>query len=89
MPTTRRRYVITETEQVAQALALAVKAWPLLQDRPAQLLTKLLAEGASTLEAREKYLAAQRKAAVLSTAGSMTDVYRANELELLRADWNE
>ncbi|MGL5830103.1 MAG: hypothetical protein ACRC0L_11115 [Angustibacter sp.] len=81
--------MITETEQVSQALAVAEKEWPLLQDRPAQLLTKLLAEGAGTLKSRQNDLAAQRKAAVLSTAGSMTDIYRPNELELLRADWNE
>lgn len=87
MPTTRHRYTITETDEVARALAEAAREWPEESRAPGRLLAHLVEEGRRALAARrEKALAADR-AAVEQVSGTLTGLYPAGYLTQLREDW--
>ncbi|WP_347354530.1 hypothetical protein [Intrasporangium sp.] len=88
MPTTRPRHLITETDEVAQALDDAAQRWP---DEPsrARLLLRLLAEGHRVVVAQRAAQMRRRRDAVGRTAGVLTDVYGPGYLAELRADWPE
>ncbi|MBA3619532.1 MAG: hypothetical protein M3467_09320 [Actinomycetota bacterium] len=87
MPTIRPRYVITETERVAQALDAAAKRWPAASANRTELLRRLVDEGhRSVIELQERHLAARRDA-VARTSGAFTGVYGPNYLAELREDW--
>jgi len=92
VPTTRPRIVITETDAVAQALAVAARRWPEERGR-ARLLLRLVEEGARAsgdVEARQAQEHRRRRLeAVDSTAGVGTGWYPPGYLEDLRADWPE
>ena len=81
VPTTRRRYMITETDDVSDALAAAAARWP--DQPPAELLRRLVAEGHAALCAS---VAAER-AAVEQTSGTLTGVYGPGYLDGLRDEW--
>jgi hypothetical protein len=87
MPTTRPRHLITETDQVAQALDDAARRWPKDRGRRARLLLRLVEEGHRALldEAGDRRQA--RLAAIKRTSGSLSGVYDADYLERLREDW--
>lgn len=82
MPTTRPRYTITDTGEFSEQLDRAQQRWPDVHDRK-ELLLRLVTAGGDTIE-RE---ASERRAAVKETAGTLSGVYRPNELERLREDW--
>jgi hypothetical protein len=87
MPTTRRRHLITETDEVARALDDAAKLWPDLAERRGKLLVRLVEEGGRVVnEERERRVAA-RRTAIRESAGIFTGVYPPNYLEELRKDW--
>jgi len=81
MPTTRRRHMITETDEVSEALAAAAVRWPDLS--ATQLLRRLVAEGHAALQSS----AAARRAAVNERSGILTGVYEPGYLEALRDEW--
>jgi hypothetical protein len=81
MPTNRRRYMITDTDEVSEALADAAARWPGLP--PTELLRRLVAEGHAALRTS---VAAER-AAVQRTSGALTGIYQPGDLEALRQDW--
>lgn len=87
MPTTRPRHLITETDQVAQALDDAARRWPEDRGSRAKLLQHLVEEGHRALldEAGDRRQA--RLAAIKRTSGSLSGVYDADYLERLREDW--
>jgi hypothetical protein len=73
--------MITETDEVSDALAAAADRWPGV---PAtELLRRLIAEGHVALRAS---LAAER-AAVEGSSGALTGVYRPGDLQALREEW--
>lgn len=84
MPTTRPRYLVTETDELAAALDIAAVRWPELSR--SQLLVKLalsaVAPPSGVLERRERRLAAARQ-----LAGSVS--YPPDYLAELRKDWPE
>lgn len=81
MPTTRHRYMITETDEVSSALTDAATRWPGL---PAtELLRRLVAEGHAAL----RMSVAAERAAVERTSGALTGVYQRGDLEALRQEW--
>ena len=82
MPTTKPRYTITDTGIVSEQLDEAQRRWPEVRDRK-ELLLRLAAAGRSAI-ARE---IDQRLQAVRETAGTLSGVYREDELERLREDW--
>lgn len=87
MPTTRPRYVITETDDVARALDDAALKWPEdAGDRPA-LVRRLLAEGHRSVVADRAAETLTRQEAVKASAGLFTGLYEPGYLEKLREDW--
>jgi len=87
MPTTRPRHLVTETDQVAQALDDAARRWPEDRGSRAKLLLHLIEEGHRALldEAGDRRRA--RLAAIKRTGGSLSGVYDDDYLERLREDW--
>lgn len=87
MPTVRPRHVITESDQVAQALDDAARRWPEDRESRPKLLLHLVQEGhQAVLEQAEAYRNA-RLAAVRRTSGVLTGTYEAGYLDRLRDDW--
>jgi hypothetical protein len=84
MPTTKPRYTITDTGAVSEQLDEAQRRWPEVRDRK-ELLLRLAAAGRSAI-AKE---IDRRRQAIHETAGTLSGVYRENELARLREDWLE
>lgn len=85
MPTIRPRYMITETEEVTEALDDAARRWPEMRDKRGELLKRLISEGHAAL----RTAAEARREAVEQTAGQFTDVFEPGYLKELRGDWPE
>ncbi len=84
MPTNKPRYTVTDTGTLSELLDVAQGYWPEERDRKRLLLRLAEAGGESIANA-----AADRRAAVVDTAGALTGVYRPDELKRLREDWPE
>lgn len=79
--------MITENDQVAQALDDAARRWPEDRESRPKLLLHLVQEGhQAVLEQAEAHRNA-RLAAVLRTSGALTRTYEAGYLDRLRDDW--
>jgi len=87
MPTTRPRHLITETEQVAQALNDASARWPADKDNRAKLLLHLLEEGHKAVIGQRESVVRGRRHAVARTSGALTGLYGEGYLSELRDDW--
>lgn len=73
--------MITETDEIAEALAAAASRWPGLTS--GELLRRLVAEGHTSLRESQ----AAERAVVARTAGALTGVYSADYLAELREEW--
>ena len=82
MPTTRPRYMITETDDLAAALDAAAGRWPDLS-RP-QLLVRLALAAAEPLSAENMR---ERRLAALERLASGEFAYPPGYLAELREDW--
>ncbi|MCZ2404631.1 hypothetical protein IV498_15955 [Paenarthrobacter sp. Z7-10] len=89
MPTTRRRHVITESDEVAAALRDAAQRWPGDADRPGRLVAHLLNEGHRAILADAERAAAARREAVTAAAGRLSGIYEEGYLAGLRDEWPE
>ena len=87
MPTTRRRHLITETEQVVLALDEAAKRWPAESGNRAKLLLRLLEEGHRAVVGQRERAIRERQEAVTRTSGALTGDYGEGYLDELREDW--
>ncbi|CAB4551895.1 unannotated protein [freshwater metagenome] len=87
MPTTRPRHMITETDQLSEALSQAAKLWPELAGQRTLLLRKVLEVGIETIEQEATQKTKSRMAGVDKLAGSMPGVWPANWKEELAKDW--
>jgi hypothetical protein len=87
MPTTRPRHVVTETDQVAEALNDAARRWPQDRRSRSRLLLHLVKEGHRALIAEAGERRQARLAAIRRTSGSLSGVYDADYLQRLREDW--
>lgn len=83
MPTSRRRYQVTETNDVARALDEAAKHWP--NEPRSRLIVRTIAAGGEAL-AKDAALDI-RLATLRRLQGSYPDAYGPGYLETLRADW--
>ena len=87
MPTTRPRHMLTETEQVLSALAVAEQAWPELKgDKPA-LLKNLIAAGKKAIEDTAQAARNKRIAQITAVAGSMPETWPSNWRADLLDEW--
>lgn len=83
MPTTRPRYQVTETLEVAAALDVAARRWP--GESRSRLLIRLLHEGELALVSSD---ATARRTAALDTLVDRYDgLYEPGYLTELRGDW--
>lgn len=87
MPTTKPRYAITETEEVAEALRFAALKWPDDRERPSRLILRLVAEGGKAISPEIEARRARRLAAIEDFVGAYN--YPDNYLEDLRSEWPE
>lgn len=87
MPTSRPRHMITESDELGQALDHAARLWPELKDQRSQLLRKVLEVGISELLQEETGRRSQRLKQIKAMAGTMGDVWPANWREELANDW--
>ncbi len=87
MPTTRPRYQVTETDEIARALDAAAQRWP--GEPRSRLVVRLIVEsGRVASEVNEEQLA-QRLRALNELAGSFPGLSRPGWREELRAEWPE
>ncbi|HEX4463024.1 MAG TPA: hypothetical protein VH042_00085 [Solirubrobacterales bacterium] len=82
MPTTKPRYMLTDTGELSDLLDAAERHWPAVTDRKA-LLLRLAAAGAKAIATE----ADKRREEIDATAGALTGVYEPGELERLREEW--
>ena len=87
MPTTRHRYTITETDEVARALAEAAREWPDESRAPGRLLAHLVEEGRRALASRRQEALASDRASIEQVSGTLTGLYPPGYLAQLRGDW--
>lgn len=85
VPTTRPRYQVTETPELARALDRAAKRWP--GESRSKLLVRLVEAGANLLENDEHADNLTHRAAVLASAGRYAEAFSPDYLADLRADW--
>ena len=86
MPTTRQRYLITESDRLKAALDDAARRWPEVKSR-AKLLVRLAEEGHDVLLGTASQTTADRRAIIERTSGVVTGVYEPGYLEALRQEW--
>lgn len=87
VPTTRRRHVITETDEVGRALDDAAKRWPEDRHSRSKLLLRLVAAGHRVVVGQDEERLAARREAVTRTSGALTGLYGQDYLQRLREDW--
>lgn len=85
MPTTRPRHLVTETDDLADALDAAGSRWPGLS-RP-QLLVRLAIEGHRAAEQARDERRRRRLAAIREHSGLLTGAYGPDHLQRLREEW--
>lgn len=81
--------MITETDDIAEAIDEAAHHWTGDRHDRKRLLMHLIEEGHRALREQQEKASAARIEAVRRTAGALTGVYREDELERLREDWPE
>jgi len=79
--------MITETDDIAQAIDEAAGLWPELAGARGRLLLRLIEEGYQAILAGRQEQVAQRRAAVERTRGALTGAYGSDYLERLREEW--
>jgi len=89
MPTARRRHAITETDEIAAALAMARDVWPDLADKPGALLLRLILTGRNSLVHDFAATDKARRQAIDATSGALAGVFGPSYLADLREDWPE
>jgi hypothetical protein len=87
MPTTRPRYQVTETPEIARALDLAAQRWP--NETRSKLLVRLVQAGRNALTAEHTAQATHRLAAIDATSGKYPNMFSDDHLAELRGDWPE
>ena len=78
--------MITETDEVAEALHAAAARWPEIGSRR-ELLLRLVAQGRRAIEREQAEETERRRAAIRRTSGALTGAYEPGYLDRLRDDW--
>ncbi len=85
MPTTRQRYQVTETPELARALDRAARRWP--GEPRSKLLLRLIDVGDDTLKHELLAKDESHHAAVTASSGRYAGAFGPDYLRELRADW--
>lgn len=89
MPTTRPRYTLTETDDLAAALDAAARLWPESRNDRSALLRQVIELGTRTVIEEHTGRTAARIAAIHRVAGSLDGVYPDGAIDELRSEWPE
>lgn len=89
MPTIRQRYMLTETDELTHALDAAAHQWPELRENRGELLRRIVQVGSEVIEQRESDRVARRRAAITSSAGTLTGLWPEGWREAMRDEWPE
>ena len=87
MPTTRPRYTLTETDELATALDEAARRWPQDAHSRSRLLLRLVEAGQDAISDEHARARRRRRDAVQRTHGQFRGVYGPGYLERLRDEW--
>ncbi len=87
MPTTRPRYTVTETDELAVALDEAARRWPQDAHSRSRLLLRLAEAGHEALGEERDRRRQRREVAIARTHGQFRGVYGSGYLERLRDEW--
>jgi hypothetical protein len=87
MPTSRPRYQVTETDEVAAALDAAAARWP--GEVRSRLLVRLIVDNGRRVAELTAEEARRRRAAVDALAGGFEGLYPDGHLDRLREEWPE
>lgn len=87
MPTTRPRYQVTETEEVAHALDAAAVKWP--GEPRSRLLLRLVKAAGEALDEENQGVRERRLKAIEESSGKYSAAFYDGYLEDLREDWPE
>ena len=86
MPTTRRRHVVTESDELAAALDAQARRWPTLSR--GQLVARLAIEGARLSQERAAQESRRRREAIAKAGTILSGTDAASELRAMREqDW--
>ena len=89
MPTSRPRYLLTESDDLRRALSTARHRWPQDRDRPTALLARLIDEGRRAVETTDADRRHARVAAIRSAGDGLEGAYSPGYLAEVREDWPE
>jgi len=81
MPTNRPRHVVTEVDEVAEALDEAAQVWPEYREQRGKLLQQLIAEGHKAIHLERERALERRRAAIKANAGFMGEHGRMDGLD--------
>lgn len=81
--------MITETDEVAQALDAAARQWPEDRRSRSKLILHLINEGYQVLQAEQERRKVGWTATLERTSGAFDGLYEPGYLEELRRDWPE
>lgn len=84
MPTSKPRYMLTDTGELSDLLDAAQRHWPEVASRK-ELLLRLAAAGAEAIATELE----KRREVISENAGALTGIYEPGELARLREDWPE
>jgi hypothetical protein len=79
--------MITETDEISEALAHAERLWPALKGQRSQLLRKILEVGTEQLLKSANKTTSERMKLTQDLAGSLSGVWPSNWREELADDW--
>ena len=85
MPTVRKRYQVTETDEVGRALDAAAQLWPL--ESRSRLLPRVIRAGGEAV--LRDQVVASRRSAIARVQGAYGDAFDGDYLGALREDWPE
>ena len=85
MPTSRPRYQVTETPEVARALDAAAKRWP--GEPRSRLLLRLVHAGEKVFAEAEDDRVRRRRTAIELTSEKYAEAFPDDYLGELRQDW--
>ncbi len=89
MPTTRHRFSITETDDLARTLDAAARVWPEHRGNRGELLRLVLRWGAERVDEVAADRREQRRRAIRESAGIMSGVYPPEAAQMLKEEWPE
>lgn len=87
MPTSRPRYTLTETDDLARALDDAAVRWPNEKEARTRLLVRLVEAGHRAITEEDEARAERRRDAVKRTSGALSGAYGPDYLKKLRDEW--